>query len=290
MTRWLRTAGVVAAVAATSAQGRVGPLESLAQAERAFARMSVETTQREAFLASFADDGVWFTPAPTNTKDALRKQAVPEGPPARTLDWEPATGDVAASGDLGYTTGPYTSTPRAPGKAPTTGWFFSVWRWRSDVNWKVAADFGIEAPASGPLRPREFKRAEVHGVAPGRKVDASECVEQLRAADTAFAEEASARGAAAAYQRRSTGDVRAYRQGVAPIVGRAAVVALMTASSPRLAWRPSYAEGSAAGDLGFTYGAYTLAANGGADRRGYYLHVWKRQPDGWKLAVDVTNQ
>jgi ketosteroid isomerase-like protein len=290
MARWLWTTGVAAAVAVLGAQGATSALESLVQAERAFALTSVQTSQRDAFLSNFADDGVWFSPGPENTKEALRKQPAPSGPPTRTLDWEPATGDVAASGDLGYTTGPYVSTAKAPGTPPRTGWFFSVWRWRGDVQWKVAADFGIECPTSGPLRPRTFKRASVRAVVPRIRPDATALADELRDAETAFVVDVGARGLADAYRERATADVLMYRQGRAPIAGKAAVLSYLGSGSRRVTWEPAHAETSQAGDLGFTYGVYTEAADGGGSKRGYYLHVWKRLADGWALAVDVTNQ
>ncbi len=290
MARWLTWAGVAATAAALSAQGGSGSLDSLVKAERAFARMSVATSQRDAFLANFADDGVWFTPGPQNTREALRGQPAPAGPPARTLDWEPAMGDIAASGDLGYTTGPYLSTPRAADVPPRTGWFFSVWRWRPETRWKVAADFGIEAPASVALRPRTFRRADVRGyklrVSPGPKALEGE----LRAADAEFAAVASDRGLQAAYRALATPDVMVFRAGVAPLEGRIAVESVTPSAPSRCTLEPAHAESSQAGDLGFTYGAYTEAAGGRPETRGYYLHVWKRLADGWKLAADVTNQ
>ncbi len=289
MARRLWMAGALAAVA-VGAQAGSGSMDSLVKAEREFARMSVGTSQREAFLANFADDGVWFSPGPENTKDALRKQPAPAGPPVRTLDWEPTTGDVAASGDLGYTTGPYVSTPRASDGAPRTGWFFSVWRWRGDVQWKVAADFGIEGPASGPLRPRAFKRADVRAAQPKGKPGPKVSADELRAADAAFAALAVERGLQATYGEWSTKDVLVYRQGSRPLEGRVAVLSATPSAPLRLTLQPSHAEASQAGDLGFTYGAYTEAAERGDPRRGYYLHVWKRLADGWKLAADVTNQ
>jgi ketosteroid isomerase-like protein len=288
MARWLWAAGVVA-VAAAGVQAGAGSMDSLVKAERAFARTSVQTSQREAFLANFADDGVWFSPGPENTNDALRKQPAPAGPPARTLDWEPTTGDVAASGDLGYTTGPYVSTPRASDAPLRTGWFFSVWRWRGDVQWKVAADFGVEGPASGPLRPRAFKRAEVRAVQPKAKAGPKVSADELRAAEGAFAALAAERGLQAAYGEWSTKDVLVYRQGSRPLDGRVAVLSVTPSAPLRLTLQPSHAEASQAGDLGFTYGAYTEAAERGEPKHGYYLHVWKRLADGWKLAVDVTN-
>jgi ketosteroid isomerase-like protein len=290
MARWLAWAGVAATAAVLSAQGGSGSLESLVKAERAFARMSVATSQRDAFLANFAENGVWFTPGPENTKETLLKLPAPTGPPARTLDWEPAIGDVAASGDLGYTTGPYVSTPRAAEAQPRTGWFFSVWRWRPDTRWKVAADFGIDAPASVALRPRTFRRSGVRAaklrVSPGPEALEAE----LRAADAAFAALAGGRGLQMAYRASATQDVLLFRPGVAPLEGRVAVESVMPSAPLRFTLEPAHAEASRAGDLGFTYGAYTEAAGGRPELRGFYLHVWKRSADGWKLAADVTNQ
>jgi ketosteroid isomerase-like protein len=290
MTKRPAMAGVVVALAVVGAQGSSGSMDSLVKAERAFARMSVRTSQREAFLANFADDGVWFSPGPENTKEALSKQPAASGPPARTLDWEPSTGDVAASGDLGYTTGPYVSTPRAADAPPRTGWFFSVWRWRSDTQWKVAADFGIEAPASRPLRPRPFSRADVRSVPPRAKPDPKTSADELRGADAAFAADASKGGLQMAYRTWAAKDVLVFRPGSAPIDGRLAAVSVMPSGPGSFTLQPMYAEASSAGDLGFTYGAYTSTADRRQETRGYYLHVWKRLADGWALAAEVTNQ
>jgi len=55
-----------------------------------------------------------------------------------------------------------------------------------------------------------------------------------------------------------------------------------------LSWQPVFASASAAGDIGYTYGSY---ADAGDDKpvRGYYLHVWKRLPAGWRLAAEIAN-
>jgi ketosteroid isomerase-like protein len=58
-----------------------------------------------------------------------------------------------------------------------------------------------------------------------------------------------------------------------------------------LYWDPQLAEVSATADLGWTWGTYRYLVNGQEIRRGKYLNVWKKQPDGqWKVRVDVGNQ
>jgi ketosteroid isomerase-like protein len=289
----LAGAGVLVAWTASTvaAPQKREALASLVDAERAFARMSVATTQREAFLAYFADEGVWFTPAPGNTKEALRKQPAAAAGPVRVLDWDPVTGDVAASGDLGYTTGPWIATERgaagAPAKTLGTGWFFSVWRWNPETGWRVAVDVGVDARHDRALRSQAFRPSEVRGVTPQVPLASQAAADELRAADAEFARRVAAGGWADALQSAATDDVRTYRGGHEPAVGRAAAMTLVAVGARPLTWQPSFALASSAGDLGYTYGAY---ADGTASAmvRGYYLHVWKRVPTGWKLAVDVA--
>ena len=55
----------------------------------------------------------------------------------------------------------------------------------------------------------------------------------------------------------------------------------------QLRWKPLGADVAQSGDLGYTWGAYESAPSG---RRGHYLTIWKRQPDGsWKVVADVGN-
>jgi ketosteroid isomerase-like protein len=278
----------VAMAAVVTGQGREDGLVSLADAERAFAKLSVRTSQREAFLANFADEGVWFDPGPSNTKAALAKSAAPTSARKRSLDWEPVTGDIALSSELGYTTGPYTLTE--DGKTIAEGWFFSVWRRPSGGQWKVVADFGIPVASGSTLRPREFKAAEVHGVRPAGLVGEDAAKTEIETAEREFAERAGRDGLQAACRDRGTDDLRLYRPNDAPLVGRLAAAASMPSLPTRLQWQPSHVSVSTAGDLAYSYGAYAIGSDsGGTATKGFYLHVWKRRPEGWRLAVDVTN-
>src|SRR5689334_23177618 len=123
--------------------------DSVASSERAFAKASVEHGMRAAFLEYFADDGVNFAPGPGNTKARFR--ARPEGIEPFVLDWHPAIAAVARASDLGFTTGPFTITGRAPAvREPTQGMFFSVWRRQPDGNWRVIIDGGVSTSAPVP--------------------------------------------------------------------------------------------------------------------------------------------
>ncbi|WP_276499535.1 YybH family protein [Pontibacter litorisediminis] len=65
------------------------------------------------------------------------------------------------------------------------------------------------------------------------------------------------------------------------------------ASKALLTWYPAYADISSSLDWGYTTGPYQLKANPEAEEiagAGFYLSVWRRQPDGqWKVTVDMGN-
>jgi ketosteroid isomerase-like protein len=60
----------------------------------------------------------------------------------------------------------------------------------------------------------------------------------------------------------------------------------------KLTWAPLQVDVAASGDLGYTWGRYEFRSPGadGPERvgGGFYLTIWKRQPDGsWKFAIDT---
>ncbi|MGH9424802.1 MAG: YybH family protein, partial [Terriglobia bacterium] len=112
---------------------------SLIEAERAFAATSLAKGTRAAFLEFLAEDSVLFRPGPIPGKKWIEEHPAP----STFLTWEPAFADVAQSGDLGYTTGPWEIRPTGPKDKPTAyGHFVSVWKRQTDGLWKVVVDLG----------------------------------------------------------------------------------------------------------------------------------------------------
>ncbi|MEX2281715.1 MAG: hypothetical protein WEE89_04410 [Gemmatimonadota bacterium] len=99
-------------------------LSELVAAERAFAARSEASSTQAAFLSVLADDAIMFRPGAVNARESLRQRPFnPNG----LLRWMPLLGDIAESGELGYTTGPCEAGLR--GEAPTyKGQFVSIWQ------------------------------------------------------------------------------------------------------------------------------------------------------------------
>jgi ketosteroid isomerase-like protein len=100
-----------------------------------------------AFVSYFAEDGVELDHGGgINSRDDIARQ--PAWPEGTSLTWTPVRGDMAGSGDLGYTYGNYVFKSKdKDGKiVPHYGKYMSVWKKQKDGSWKVAVDMGNSSP------------------------------------------------------------------------------------------------------------------------------------------------
>ena len=266
----------------------------VAEAERAFARRSVEVGWREAFLEFFAEDAISYAPAPGNAKERLLKRPPTPQPQKVILDWWPVYADISQSGDMGLTTGPslgYENTPER--KAVFHGYYFSVWKKQRDGTWKVAIDVGVETPP--PAASDSASSALLLGVPTawkpkGAAADAGAELSALLGFEREAAGKLAGGDVAKTYGALLRADARLHRNGILPLAGRAAIVAHLSDKSRKLNWLPAAGDISRAADFAYTYGAYELTAKDASVEKGYYLHVWRRHARGpWQLAADVMH-
>jgi len=62
----------------------------------------------------------------------------------------------------------------------------------------------------------------------------------------------------------------------------------------KLTWTPEFADMSASGDLGYTYGTFVFTSKdkdgNPVSESGKYTSIWKKQKDGkWKVVLDMGN-
>jgi ketosteroid isomerase-like protein len=267
----LALAAILAASLATAAP-TVDVSEVIA-AERAFARAARTDGVNAAFLRYSAPDALIFQPEPKSAKAALTAQPLPAIP----LSWWPVYAGVAASGDLGFTTGPYVA---GSGARKVHGWYFTIWRRQPDGSWRWVLDHGPPTREAAPFGPD----SPVAALPPGRRSDGGRVMGSLRAAEAhlAAALEADARSA---LPRFLAPDGRLMRVGPQPAVGVAAWVPVLAAGPARIETTPLGGDVSAAGDLAFTFGMARWRKDG-ARIGGHYVRIWQRREDGWKLIVD----
>jgi len=144
---------MVLAMAACTGAGTTATVEDLFQADRAFAQATAEQGV-EGWVSYFATDGMQFRQAqPVIGHEAIRAFLGPAfQDPNFSLTWEPESGEIAASGDLGYTRGRYQMRVTAPdGTIGTSaGSYVTIWRRMEDGTWKVTLDIGNPDPSPAP--------------------------------------------------------------------------------------------------------------------------------------------
>jgi len=262
-------------------------LEALVDTERAFARTATEKGIRDSFLEYFADDAVAFNPAPIVAKDRLR------GRPSRPfseyeLRWEPRTGDIAASGELGWLTGPSTFIDHTtPDTKPQHGNYLSVWRRQADGAWRVFIDIGSEPPQPVPFE-AGFTRFPFRArYAGGQPKTASAAA--LLVADKELNAQIAAAGSAEAYAAVTTSASRLHRSGFMPPIGAAAIRSWMKEHAPAMTASTGAADAAHSGDLGYSYGTYDVKA--AQAERGAYVRVWQRDAGAkWLVVADVVQK
>lgn len=272
----LAALGLIAATPSSEA------LQSLIAAERAFSALSVERGMNEAFLSNLAEDAVLFRPR------AVSGRKVWEGRPRvpGTLIWEPAFAEVSAAGDLGVTAGPWEFRPpeEAKDRPVSYGDFISVWRRPEGGPWKVIVDIGSEhaKPERGILQV-----AAIPGPAHTRFLKNGDKALDNQA--LAFMKMADAKGLEQAVRRWGAGDIRAFMDGTQARLGLPDALGLATRFPGRLRMIEEGKGIARSGDLGYRYGwAERFGPKGGRDST-VYMHVWRRDRKGWKLAVAVMN-
>jgi len=267
------------------------PLESLVGAERAFAKMSEQEGTRTAFMAFIADDGILLRPTAVRGRQWMTENPVPASDKRPWLSWEPIFADVARSGDLGYTTGPWKYKDDIHDSKPVAyGNFITVWK-KQRGSWKFAIDLGTSNPAPNqpakPLRLQKDRRAEPKGN-PDNEAEA----DALLAREREFSSDSATRGAQKPFGSYATPQVRVFRKGKFPFVGAKVASSALPPGSSVWTWEPTFADVSESGDLGYSYGTYRLGSKASPSKtleKGNYLRIWKKQGDLWKVVVDVAD-
>lgn len=264
-------------------------MKSLADAERAFASMSVRQGMRKAFLAHFADDGIAFQPHPVVYKDAVKDQPAPANPSAFTLNWKPVFGDVSETGDLGYTTGPYSFVDNSGKQPPSHGFYFSVWKRDSTSRWRVAVDIGIGTP--GPFEgPEDFRQARPIKKSQSMPGEAKSGKPELEESIGKYLSIAAADGVVAAYENHLAEECRLHLEGHHPLLGRQVMTAFFNEKEITQTGKLLFAKVSESDDLGYAYGSYANLERGKTIENGYFGHVWKRNELGrWKLVAEILS-
>jgi ketosteroid isomerase-like protein len=266
------------------------PLQEMVQTEQAFSRMAAEKNTRDAFLAYIADDGLLFRPGAVNGKKWMLDHPTPPSDKRPLLAWQPSFAGMAAAGDMGFTTGPWESKPDVKDEKPSAyGHFVTVWKKQPDGSWKFVVDLGISHPQSGGPQ-TIWQPEEKKSDAKVNTVDVVTVRNALLERDRAYSQASVKEGTVKAFNAYASPDVRLYRNGSLPFIGRAASATALESNKGQVSWTPIAGDVSRSGDLGYTHGTYEMTGSAAKiSERGSYVRIWKNESGQWRVVLDVTN-
>jgi len=128
-----------------------GPLEEVRAADDEFARTATRLGTGRAFGAYAADNAqIFSTPGEFITGPEAIAQAFGPTTDDSKLVWHPVTGEVARSGDLGFTVGNAVFTGRNLDGTPQVRYskYLTVWKKQRDGSWRYVVDGGNARPKS----------------------------------------------------------------------------------------------------------------------------------------------
>ncbi|MGA9852667.1 MAG: nuclear transport factor 2 family protein [Gammaproteobacteria bacterium] len=131
------------------------------------------------------------------------------------------------------------------------------------------------------------------GCQSGHNADVASTQSLIRT-DNAFSALSAQQGFATAFRRYALDDAILLPENRAALQNRNTIEQSLQnlPASTKLSWTLQHADAS--GDLGYTWGIYTLIGSNTAAQTmmayGKYLSVWKKQSGDWKLSVMMTNQ
>lgn len=241
-------------------------------AERAFAADGLEMGVQASFLKHSAPDGIIFAPEPILAHAAFGKPR-PKGAP---LVWWPLWAGISRSGDLGFTTGPYTLDGK-PG-----GYYFTVWARQPNGSWKWLFDGGPPSDQTGaPPKDSPVAYAKLAAREAGSPVKA---MTEVTVAESAL-HAAAATDVKAAFLAVLADDGRIVGSKARPPADRGELEAELATRATSIAYAPLGGQASSAGDLAWTYGVAKWSRDG-EDQRGHYVRIWRNDAAGWRLLFD----
>ena len=272
-----------------NAQGQT-PLQDMVKAEQAFSKMAEEKNTRDAFMAYIADDGLLFRPGAVNGKKWMIDHPTPPSDKKPLLAWQPNFAGMSASGDMGFTTGPWESKPdRNDPKPSAFGHFVTVWKKQSDGSWKWTVDIGISHPQSGGPQTL-WNPPDKNEPANPQSVDTAISLRTLLGTELMLSLAFREKGTTAAIVPYTAKELRVYRAGSPPFIGRDDSIKAMLRTDTWFISETIGGDVSRAGDFGWTHGTYRLLGPGEkVIERGSYVRIWKRVESNWQLVLDITN-
>ena len=249
-------------------------IDSMVQAEKNFASTSLVASTKEAFVKFIDTAGIVFEKGnPVNGFELYTKSDRRPG----ILTWEPEYAEISSSNDFGYTTGPWKYYANTLKDDPLAkGHFITVWQLNNNGEWKFLIDFGINYNL-------EQKKMALKKAKPEKKTLKKDFQQSLKQAEEKFIQSYKTQGKKA-YSSFLSSNSRLNYAGYLPALNAGERKALIDSLPSGIGYTIIGFKSSPQNDLGYAYGTVDLN-----DKHEGYLRIWRREKDGWKIAVEVLH-
>ena len=256
-------------------------LRSLLETEYAFSQRA-RSSIRAAFLEYLAEGSLVLHPAPTPGREFY--SAAQDS--SDQLEWYPAKADLAGSGDLGFTVGPWVYTRAAGGQIH--GHFLTIWRRDAACRWRVEFDGGISHGAPASAEPKLQPDQALHNI---RDAPPPQLIGEHAASGAMSDSQNTARrdGFAACLRTYArTADFLFYTDGEAPMGLAAAIHYLSGRRVGSGDWTENADGRSADSSLAYAVG---VLGDSKEPRTHAYAQIWQYEPRvaNWGLRVLLLN-
>ena len=240
-------------------------IDEMIAAEKSFAAYAVANNTVDAFLKFMDTSAVMFEngEAVKGYERWLKKQRRPG-----ILNWRPLYAEIAASGDFGFTCGPWTFQPTAVDSVIRNGYFFTVWKKNDAGEWKFILDVGTDAgQLTKETTVTKLTEEKTRGVEVELKQAEENFIKLFRLDPSKAYKEFASRKVITASPQNPLAITSNHRVAIS--------------NKPEFSFKGGGISPGA--DLGYAFG--TVALNGKQDA---YLRIWRHEPTGWKIVLQVT--
>ena len=256
-------------------------LQSMVDAENAFAKYSKEKNTRDAFLQYLTDSTVLFDKdGPTKGKKSWTDRSVNSS----LLFWRPVFVGISKSGDLGYSTGPWEWSPTKEAAKPEAhGYYATIWQ-KFPEGWKMALDLGTLIP--GPEANTSPLHSSNPNGAPKKSAAKGTLKDTFLDVDKNYNKKLN-EGGIALIKEDFSKDGLILRTGSFP---KYYPFRDLPASEHKFKFSPLGGDVASSNDLGYTFGRVRLEPSEGglaksADAN--FFRVWKVEDGVWRIVLDV---
>ena len=261
--------------------------DALVNSELAFADSALELGINKAFLQNLHEDAIMFRPGPIRAHEFYSKNQI-----SGILTWRPVSADIAPSGDLGYTTGPWEYRPGSIVDPPIAfGCYVSIWQKQQSGFWKILLDVGNEFEAPDSLTANLIGKIRSRKQSVERRESRKHAQDELLLRDAEFSRMLKSVGSKLTYSSFAHEKIRMYRKHYWPVVGKPAVDLFLKDTMKLAESRVTAVRTSIDGDLGFAFGVDLFKNTNNKSLHEFaFLRIWKREAElGWQLVLDLTN-